>query len=116
MRKEVVLITGAGGEIGHALITRLAATDAAIVTVDVNPLDPALAGLVTREFRGSVTDRALLERVMSEFAVDRVFHLAALLSTRSEITPLAAHQVNVEGTLTLLEYAQREGEVNGRPV
>src|SRR5207244_11691754 len=58
----------------------------------------------------------LLERMIAEFEVDRVFHLAALLSTRSEFTPVAAHQVNVEGTLNLLEFAQRQGESHGRPV
>ncbi len=116
MRKPVVLITGAGGEIGHALVTRLAAIDASIVTLDISPLDPALGRLVSREFLGSVTDRGLLERVMAEFEIDRIFHLAALLSTRAEFTPVAAHQVNVEGTLTLLEFAQREGESHGRAV
>jgi nucleoside-diphosphate-sugar epimerase len=45
-----------------------------------------------------------------------VFHLAALLSTRSEFTPVTAHHVNVEGTLNLLEFAQRQGESHGRPV
>jgi nucleoside-diphosphate-sugar epimerase len=45
-----------------------------------------------------------------------VFHLAALLSTRSEFTPITAHQVNVEGTLNLLEFAQHEAESHGRPV
>ena len=54
--------------------------------------------------------------MLAEFEVDRVFHLAALLSTRSEFTPMTAHQVNVEGTLNLLEFAQREGESHGRPV
>ena len=48
---------------------------------------------------GSIVDSALLERLMAEFEVDLIFHLAALLSTRSEFTPVAAHQVNVEGTL-----------------
>jgi nucleoside-diphosphate-sugar epimerase len=48
--------------------------------------------------------------------VDCVFHLAALLSTRAEFTPLAAHQVNVGGTLNLLEFAQKQGESHGRPV
>ena len=45
-----------------------------------------------------------------------MYHLAALLSTRSEFTPVTAHQVNVEGTLNLLEFAQREAESHGRPV
>jgi threonine 3-dehydrogenase len=48
--------------------------------------------------------------------VERIFHLAALLSTRAEFTPITAHQVNVDGTLNLLEFAQREGESHGRPV
>ena len=90
MRKPVVLITGAGGEIGH--------------------------GLVAREFIGSITDISLLDRVLAEFEVERVFHLAALLSARAEFTPVTAHHVNVEGTLNLLEFAQRQGESHGRPV
>src|SRR5882757_1875600 len=116
MRKAVVLVTGAGGEIGHALVTRFAATDTAVITLDVNPLDATLAPLVRREFTGSITDLALLDRMLAEFEVDCVFHLAALLSTRAEFTPVSAHHVNVEGTLNLLEFAQHQGESLGRPV
>ena len=116
MRKPVVLITGAGGEIGHGLVTRLAAAGSPIITLDVAPLDRALAALVTREFTGSITDPGLLDRILAEFEVDRVFHLAALLSTRSEFTPITAHHVNVEGTINLLEFAQRQGESHGRTV
>ncbi|HZR26852.1 MAG TPA: NAD-dependent epimerase/dehydratase family protein [Vicinamibacterales bacterium] len=116
MRKPVVLITGAGGEIGHGLVTRLSESGSPIITLDVNPLDASLAPKVTREFHGSITDTAVLDRILAEFEVDRVFHLAALLSTRSEFTPVTAHHVNVEGTLNLLEFAQRQGESHGRPV
>src|SRR5437764_1660252 len=116
MRKPVLLITGAGGEIGHGLVTRLASPGVSIITLDVSPLDPALAPQVTREFTGSITDVSLLDRILAEFEVDRIFHLAALLSTRSEFTPVTAHHVNVEGTLNLLEFAQRQGESHGRPV
>lgn len=117
IRKPVVLITGAGGEIGHGLIAHLAEAGAQpVVTLDVNPLEPSLAKKVQREFTGSITDKSLLERVLSEFEVETVYHLAALLSTRSEFTPVTAHQVNVEGTLNLLEFSQREAESHGRPV
>ena len=117
MRKPVVLITGASGEIGHGLIERLAHDNSrGIVTLDLAPLEPALAKLVQREVVGSILDQAALERILAEFEVDLVFHLAALLSTRSELVPRTAHQVNVEGTLNLLEFAQREGESHGRPV
>lgn len=117
MRKPVVLITGAGGEIGHGLIARITESGRqSVVTLDLNPLEPALGRLVQREFTGSILDKPLLERVLSEFEIDTVYHLAALLSTRSEFTPTTAHQVNVEGTLHLLEFAQREAESHGRPV
>jgi nucleoside-diphosphate-sugar epimerase len=110
-------MTGAGGEIGHGLITRLAHhSSQPIVTLDVNPLDPAIARLVSREITGSILDTNLLDRLLAEFEVELIFHLAALLSTRSEFTPVTAHHVNVEGTLHLLEFAQREGESHDRPV
>jgi nucleoside-diphosphate-sugar epimerase len=116
MRKAVVFITGAGGEIGHALVRQLSKNDAFIVTLDVNPLDPVMAPFVKREVRGSITDTSVLDRILAEFEVTCVFHLAALLSTRAEFTPVTAHEVNVEGTLNLLEFAQREGESQGRKV
>jgi nucleoside-diphosphate-sugar epimerase len=117
VRKPVVLITGANGEIGHALVANLAQKrNQAVVSLDVNALDPQIGRLVHREITGSILDSNLLERILAEFEVDLVFHLAALLSTRSEFTPMAAHHVNVEGTLNLLEFAARETESHGRPV
>ena len=67
MRKPVVLITGAGGEIGHGLVTRLSGSGSLIITLDVNPLDSTLARLVAREFTGSITDANLLDRILAEF-------------------------------------------------
>ncbi len=116
MRKAVILITGAGGEIGHGLLTRLSSSVPPIVTLDVSPLDSRLASRVAREFVGSITDTSLLDRILAEFEVDLIFHLAAILSTRAEFTPTTAHHVNVEGTLNLLEFAQRQGESHGRRV
>ena len=117
MRRPVVLITGAGGEIGHGLIEQLAKSrERAIVTLDLNRLDPDVAKMVDVEITGSITDRAVLDRILASYQVELVFHLAALLSTRSEFTPVTAHQVNVEGTLNLLEFSQREAESHGRPV
>lgn len=115
-RPASVLITGASGEIGHALVRRLAAAGRVLVTLDLAPLAPALGKLVRREFPGSILDTQLLEQIHAEYEVDAVFHLAALLSTRSEFSPALAHKVNVEGTLNLLEFAQKAGESHGRPV
>ncbi len=117
MRPAVTLVTGAGGEIGHGLLDRLPREGfPPIVTLDVNPLDRRLARVVHREITGSILDPGLLERILAEFEIDQVFHLAALLSTRAEFTPVMAHRVNVEGTLGLLEFAQQQSESHGRPV
>src|SRR3954471_17691946 len=117
-RKSSVLITGASGEIGHALISRLAAgdPDRPIVTLDLNPLPHESAAKVRQAVNGSILDNALLDGILAQYEVDRVYHLAALLSTRSEFSPALAHKVNVEGTLNLLEFAQKQGESHGRPV
>src|SRR5947208_6481444 len=117
-RKLSVLITGASGEIGHGLIARLAASDPdrPVITLDLNPLPADLAPKVRQQFTGSILDRELLDRILAEYEVDHVYHLAALWSTRSEFSPALAHKVNVEGTLNMLEFAQRQGESHGRPV
>ncbi|MBP7148663.1 MAG: NAD-dependent epimerase/dehydratase family protein [Acidobacteria bacterium] len=117
MRKPVVFITGAAGEIGHALITRIAKEDRErIVTMDVKPLDHDLRPYVARWLVGSILDKAALDRLLAEFEVETIFHLAALLSTRSELVPVTAHQVNVEGTMNLLEFAQAQARSHGRQV
>jgi nucleoside-diphosphate-sugar epimerase len=117
MRKPVILITGASGEIGHGLIESLAAAqDTSIITIDLQPLPREHRDLVDREYLGSILEIHLLERILAEFEVRTIYHLAALLSTRAEFTPLAGHQVNVEGTLKLLDFAQSQGESHGRPV
>ena len=74
-----MLITGAGGEIGHGLIERLAQrNDRAVVTLDVSPLERAIAAQVDREITGSILDRGLLERVLAEYQVELIFHLAEI--------------------------------------
>jgi threonine 3-dehydrogenase len=110
------LITGASGEMGHGLIERLAESGKPIITLDLNPMTGPLKAKVRKEFNGSILDVSLLERINAEYEVDCVFHLAALLSTRSEFSPALAHKVNVEGTMNLLEFAQKEGESHGRKV
>jgi nucleoside-diphosphate-sugar epimerase len=117
MRKHVTLITGASGEIGHGLIERLTAEgDTAIITIDLKPLETVFSEKVAREYQGSILETHLLERILSEFEVKTIYHLAAILSTRAEFTPVTGHQVNVEGTLKLLDFAQAQGESHGRAV
>jgi threonine 3-dehydrogenase len=116
MRKKVILITGAAGEIGHAIIRTLAAQDAnKIVSIDLRPLPDDL-NRFTKHIEGDIMNRDLLARLVSEYEIDVIFHLAALLSTRSEFTPPVAHRVNVEGTLALLELAAEQSQWRKQPV
>ena len=116
-RQACILITGASGEIGHGLIEHLAAgSSRPIITLDLKPLVPELAGRVLQQFTGDILNTQLLEQITSRYEVEQVFHLAALLSTSSEFSPALAHKVNVEGTLNVLEFAQKQGEWRGKPV
>ncbi len=110
MRKRVVLITGASGEVGHALVTALSAQgNNHLLTLDLHALPSDIAGMATH-VEGDLLDEYLLSRLVSEYEIDIIYHLAALLSTRAEITPEMAHQVNVEGTLSLLRLASEQSQ------
>lgn len=117
VRKPVVLITGAGGEMGHGLIHALSKSPTYdVLALDLKELDPELGRLCRATLVGDILDKHLLERLVSEYEIHAIFHLAALLSTRSEFTPETAHEVNVTGTLNLLRLATEQARWHGQPV
>src|SRR5712692_3779286 len=117
MRKEVALVTGANGEVGHGLITHLGRQgQVRLVAIDLQPLDESLKPYCDRFIQGDILDGMLLGRLVSEFEIRTIFHLASLLSTRAEFTPEAAHKVNVEGTLNLLRLAVDQSQWQGQSV
>jgi nucleoside-diphosphate-sugar epimerase len=116
MRKRAIFITGAAGEVGHALVKRLSEDGSnRLVTIDIRPLPEDIRPLATH-FESDLLNTRLLARLVTEYEIDVIFHLAALLSTRAEIAPEAAHQVNVEGTLGLLMLAADQTQWRNRPV
>lgn len=116
MRRRVVLITGCAGEIGQALIADLGQRPGyELLTIDLKPLPGELRGF-SQHMIGDILDDALLGRIVTEYEIHTIFHLAALLSTRGEFTPELAHRVNVEGTLKLLKLAAEQSEWQGKPV
>ena len=114
-RRPAVLITGANGEVGHGLIEALAARgDCDVVAVDLHPLAKSLRSLVVNWQAGDILDEQLMQRLVTEYEVTTIFHLAALLSTRAEYSPDIAHEVNVTGTLHLLKLAHQQSSWSGR--
>lgn len=110
------MITGAAGEIGQALINEFVSEGRhSLLTLDLKPLPPELFGQ-TIHIQGDVLDQNLFARLVTEYEIGTIFHLAALLSTRSEFAPALAHQVNVNGTLALLQLAAEQSQNRGKPV
>ncbi len=116
MRKKVTLITGASGEVGTALVERLAAEgNRRILTMDVHPEPDSIKGMSTF-LQADILDKNLFSRLVAEYEIETIYHLAALLSTRAEFTPETAHKVNVEGTMMLLQLAAEQSAWRGEPV
>ena len=117
MRKPVVLITGANGEIGHGLIKSIAAkNDSSIVALDLDPLDDGLHPMVRDSVVTNILDTNSLERINAKYEISEIYHLAAILSTRAEFSPHTAHDVNVGGTLNLLRMAVEQASSQGSTV
>ena len=94
MRNEVILITGANGEIGHGLIRSLAQRNGTqIVALDLKPLDNSLAPYCDRFIQGDILDSMLLGRLMAEYDITTIYHLASILSTKAEYNPETAHKI-----------------------
>jgi nucleoside-diphosphate-sugar epimerase len=116
MRKKVTLITGASGEVGTALVERLAAEGSSgILAMDVHPEPETMKGMSTF-LQADILDKNLFSRLVAEYEIEKIYHLAALLSTRAEFTPETAHKVNVEGTMMLLQLAAEQSAWRGEPV
>ncbi|HYF45433.1 MAG TPA: NAD-dependent epimerase/dehydratase family protein [Acidimicrobiales bacterium] len=104
------LVTGGAGFIGANLCRRLAGEGAEVRVLDdlSTGCSSNLDGLDVDLVEGSVIDAGLVARAASD--VDHVVHLAARASVpRSIAEPVAAHEANVTGTLTVLEAARTEG-------
>jgi len=117
MRKSIILITGVNGEIGHGLIRSLFNEGITnLVGIDLNTPDEFIIERTQDCFVGNILDRNLLERLNSQYEIQAIFHMAALLSTRAEFSPVIAHEVNVDGTLNLLDLAMEQAQSHGKPV
>jgi len=104
-----VLVTGGAGFIGSHIVDHFQELG------EVRVLDNLrsgraenLKGLRCEFVSGSIEDRAAVSQAMA--GVDYVFHLAAMVSVpESMVKPIACNEINVTGTLVVLEEAARAG-------
>jgi CDP-glucose 4,6-dehydratase len=115
-RHRPVAVTGATGFLGSHLTGLLVGAQAEVVIlvrddVPSSSIGAAWHGLVS-EVRGRVEDQPLLERLLGEYGVQTVFHLAA--QTQVEVAnrnPVSTFETNITGTWAVLEAARRSPAV-----
>jgi nucleoside-diphosphate-sugar epimerase len=109
-----VLVTGACGEIGQALVQGLAKKGGyQIVTSDLAPLPDSIKGLSAEHVQGDLVYKI---KTFYDYDFDVIFHLAASLSSKAEVASEEAHRINVEGTMQLLMLAAYRSEKYNKPV
>src|SRR5262245_13140048 len=69
-RATAVLVTGAGGEMGHGLLHALAERGSSVVAIDIRELDPQIRSLCRDTFVGDICDPGLLERLLAAYEID----------------------------------------------
>ncbi len=108
MSDKTVLVTGACGEIGQALVQELSKRgDYRVVTADMAPLPQTIKSLVDEHVQGDLVYKI---KTFYDYDFDIIFHLAASLSSKAEIATEEAHRINVEGTMQLLMLAAYRSE------
>jgi CDP-glucose 4,6-dehydratase len=114
-RDRPVLVTGATGLLGGWMVPRLVALGADVVCLvrDWVPRSRLLSDDVADAMvivRGDVNDQACLERVLAEYEIDVVEHLAAqtIVGVASK-APAATFETNIGGTWRMLEACRRVG-------
>jgi nucleoside-diphosphate-sugar epimerase len=111
------LVTGGCGFVGLNVLEALLERGDAVVSLDATSLPPGAARALEPYAdclyleRGSVLDPARLEALFDAHAIERVIHAAAVTSgpAREARDPGAIVEVNLRGTINVLESARRHG-------
>ncbi len=110
-------VTGATGLVGAALVRRLAEAEADVVCLvrDWVPQSQLVTSKLIEQVkvvRGDVRDQSLLERVLGEYEIETVLHLAAqTVVTIANRNPVSTFESNIGGTWALMEAVRRSPAV-----
>ncbi len=106
-----VLITGACGRIGSHVARQLLARGIDVVGLDSVVHEGHLRDVARRVplIAADIQDLGALLRAMREHAVTHVIHLAAAIGDQYDTQPWGSYQVNLGGTINVLEAARFAG-------
>ena len=110
-------ITGATGLVGSWLVKSLVSLGADVVCLvrDWIPQSELVTtGILSqvKVIRGDVTSQALLERILGEYEIDTVIHLAAqTIVGIANRNPVSTFEANIAGTWCLLEACRHSPKV-----
>ena len=110
-------VTGGTGLVGNWLVQRLleAGADVVCLVRDWVPESELVRSRLIEQVkvvRGDVRDRDTLERVLGEYEIDTVIHLAAqTIVTIANRNPISTFETNIAGTWNLLEACRRSQKV-----
>ena len=111
-------VSGATGLLGGWLVKRLVEAGADVVCLVrdwVPQCEFVRQGLArqVKTVRGDICDRVLLERILGEYEVVTVFHLAAqTIVGIANLNPISTFETNIEGTWALMEACRRTSTVS----
>ena len=104
-----ILVTGATGQIGSELVPELRRIHGGEnVVVGVHRRPPSEELKKNGPFEPiDVTDVKSIEKVVEQYDIDTIYHMAAILSVVGEENPWLAWDVNMNGTYNVLEVARK---------
>ncbi len=111
-------VTGAAGFVGANLVAELVAGGSNVVCLQRDETNPNSLDLLNLRdkvtvIRGSVDDLPLMSRILNEYEIDAVFHLAAqALVGAANRSPVSTFESNIRGTYLLLEACRQSRTVN----
>ncbi len=101
MRK--ILVTGGLGQIGSSLVPFLREKYGRDNVVIADIREPENVEELEPFAKLDIMDRNALDRIIDEYDIDTIYHLAAILSAKGEKNPQLAFRVNIEGLFNILE-------------